>query len=179
MRGVLAKCRSTTFSASGLHSTTKFCQKSTSTKFVNKVNQILVTSTIYNIKSEKSTILTKVGIFSSTNLHIFWSYICNLQVFQSKKYHLQSTSFWPLLSTICNKNKGQIYNLQIDLTPLPPAHIKKFQARKPWTVRVNFQLVKNRKFLPIQPYMYRPVRVQPTTETNKQNKWRQTNTLSF
>ena len=111
--GVLAKCRSTTFSASGLHSTTKFCQKSTSTKFVNKVNQILVTSTIYNIKSEKSTILTKVGIFSSTNLHIFWSYIYNLQVFQSKNiiYNLQVFDPSDLQSTMKIKAKSTIYNL--------------------------------------------------------------------
>ena len=37
-------------STSDLHSTTKFCQKSTSTKFVNKMKLMLVKSTIYNAR---------------------------------------------------------------------------------------------------------------------------------
>jgi hypothetical protein len=47
--------RSTIFSTSNLHSTTKFCQKSTSTKFVNKM-LMLVKSTIYDVKQVISTI---------------------------------------------------------------------------------------------------------------------------
>ena len=79
--GVLAKCRSTIFSASGLHSTTKFSLKSTSTKFVNKLQLISDKSTIYNEKQVKSTILTKLWKNLSTNLHLFWFLVYNLQLF--------------------------------------------------------------------------------------------------
>ena len=46
--GGLAKCRSTICSALGLHSTSVFCQKSTFTKFVNKMQSVLDKYKIYN-----------------------------------------------------------------------------------------------------------------------------------
>ena len=77
--GVLAKCRSTIFSASGQHSTSK--------KIVNKMQLILDQSTIYNEKQVKSTILTKVCKNGSSHLHIFFI------------SYLQSTTFWPKTSS--------------------------------------------------------------------------------
>ena len=57
--------RSTTFSAPGLYSTTIFCQKFTSTKFVNKMQLILYKSTIYNFHQSLENIDT----------HLFVSYL--------------------------------------------------------------------------------------------------------
>ena len=67
--GVLVKCRSTIFSAIGLHSTSKFCQKFTSLEsLLTKYIKFWIN---YNTKQGISTIFTKVRFFSSTNLHIF------------------------------------------------------------------------------------------------------------
>ena len=73
-------------------------QKSTSTKFVNK---ILNKSTINTTKQRKSTIVAKVEIFSSTNLHFFLV------------SYLQSTSYTAKKSsTIYKIVTSLIYNLQ-------------------------------------------------------------------
>ena len=82
VRGVLAKCRSTTFLAFGLHSTSLFCQKSTSTKFVKIKQQVLDKSTIYNEKQRNKQFKPKSG-----------------------KIYLQIYTFCGFLSTIYNLQK--------------------------------------------------------------------------
>ena len=68
------------------------------------------TSEIYNFNQS----LEKL-IYKSTH---FWISYLQSTIFLAQKNHLQSTCFSPLWSTIYNENKGQIYNLQFDLTPL-------------------------------------------------------------
>ena len=80
------------------------------------MNLILDKSTIYNknkwnIQFEPT--FGKIGL----QIYNFFDFLSTIYNFFSPKNHLQSTCFNPLWSTIYNENKGQIYNLQFDLTP--------------------------------------------------------------
>ena len=95
VRGVLAKCRSTTFLAFGLHSTSLFCQKSTSTKFVNIKQSVLDKSTIYNEKQRNKQFKPKSGKIY-LQIYTFCGFLSTIYKKFAQHYHLQSTCFNPL-----------------------------------------------------------------------------------
>ena len=73
-------------------------------------------STIYILKSEKSTIVVVNFKIQSTNLH--FKEVSSLQSTYCKglKSDLQSTTFFAYFSTIYKQNLGQIYNLHLGIT---------------------------------------------------------------
>ena len=72
-------------------------------------------STICNEKQGNKQFQPKFGKIDLQKYTLFY-FLSTIYNFFGPKYHLQSTCFNPLWSTIYNENNGQIYNLQFDLT---------------------------------------------------------------